>query len=166
MKVIGSGLGDYVYHRAAGTSQFCAIGIRGNAKLLHHFVGKLVGSAIAAASLSKEAIVVIGAVHQVTGLIPADSAKREIAIRSRRKTSRILRDARSEQGQISEAPPVQWQFADSTLIDDGRDSGRLGFNQRRLICDRNGFRGSSDCQLEFQLERAANLHMQCRCDLG
>ena len=59
MNVIGSRLSDYVHHRAARASQFRAVGVGGNTKLLHHFVGKLVGSAIAATGLGEEAVVVI-----------------------------------------------------------------------------------------------------------
>jgi len=69
------------------------------------------------------------------------------------------------EAEVSEAAAVQRQFADRTLIDYGRDGGGLGFNQRRLIGNGDGFRGSGNCQLESQLEGATDVHVQCGRDL-
>jgi hypothetical protein len=60
--VIGARFGDYIYDCPAGAPEFGAIGVCGYAELLHDFVGKLVGRAVEAASLSVEGIVEVTAI--------------------------------------------------------------------------------------------------------
>ena len=76
------GFGDDVHDRAAGTPQVGAVSIRGDAELLHYFVGELVWRAIAAAGLSEEGIVVVAAIDQVAGLEATNAAEGQIAIRA------------------------------------------------------------------------------------
>src|SRR5437868_11878243 len=104
--VVGTGLSYHVHHCTPSASQFRAIGIRRNAKLLHHFIRKLVGSAIATASLSKKRVVVVPTVDQVAGLVSTNPAKRQITIGGGGQSARILRDSRSQQSEVSEAAPV------------------------------------------------------------
>ena len=132
VKTVGPGFGDHIHHRAAGASQFGAVGIGGNAELLHHFVGKLIGRAVAAASLAEEGVVVVAAIDQVAGLEAANAAKSQIAVRARSQAARVLRDAGSKQREIGEAPAVQRQFVDGAFVDQRGDSAGLGFDKRRL----------------------------------
>src|SRR3954462_3844806 len=62
MVVVRSGLGDHVDHSAARASLLSAIGIRGNAKLLHDFRGELIRGTVASPRLRKEGIVIVSAV--------------------------------------------------------------------------------------------------------
>jgi hypothetical protein len=96
MELVRSRFCDHVDHRASGPSQFRTIGVRRDAELLDDFFGELVGSAIAAAGLGKESIVVVSPVDQIAGLISADAAKSQIAIRSRSQPPRVLGHSRGE----------------------------------------------------------------------
>jgi len=78
--VVGAGFGDDVDDRAAGASLFGAVGIGGDAELLYNFGGKLVGSAIASASLGEEGVVVVAAVDEGGVLESANAAEGEIAV--------------------------------------------------------------------------------------
>src|SRR5207302_5630993 len=131
MPVVRSGLGHHVHDCSPRPSQFRTIGVGRNAKLLHHFVRKLVGGAIAAASLPKKRVVVIPTVDEVAGLISADPAKRQVAIGGGRQSARILRDSRSQQSQVSEAPPIKRQVRDGALVNQGRNGAGLRVHQRR-----------------------------------
>ena len=82
VKTVGSGFGNYIHNCAAGPSQISPVRVRGNAKLLHHFVGKLIGRPVAAASLSEKGVVVVTSVDQVAGLEATDTPESQIAIRS------------------------------------------------------------------------------------
>src|SRR5678816_551785 len=82
VQTIGTRFGDYVHHRTPGPPQVGAVSVRGDAELLHHFVGELIGRAIAAAGLPEKSVVVVAAVHQITGLVAADAAKGEVPIRT------------------------------------------------------------------------------------
>src|SRR5271165_1131659 len=84
VELIGAGFRDHVDDRASGSSQFCAVGVRGDPELLHNFIRELVRSAIAAACLREEGIVVVSPVYQITRLIAADPAKGQVTIRARR----------------------------------------------------------------------------------
>ena len=132
VQVIGTRFGDHVHHRAAGASQFGAVGVRGDAELLHHFVGELVGRAIAAAGLSEKGVVVVAAVDQIAGLVAANAAEGKIAVRAGGQPARVLRHSGSQQGEIGEAPSVERQFVDGALVNQRRDAAGLGFDQRRL----------------------------------
>ena len=127
VKTIGARLGDHIHHCASGTSQVGAVGIRGDAKLLYHFVGELIRRAIAAAGLSEKGVVVVAAVHQVAGLKAADAAKSKIAIRTGSETAWVLGHARSQQGQVGETPSVERKFVDGPFVDQCRESAGLRF---------------------------------------
>src|SRR6266571_6750530 len=153
MSAVGAGLGDYVHHGAAGASQLGAVRVGGDAELLNDLVAELVGSAIAAASLGEESVVVVGPIHQITGLIYANAAEGQVAIGGRGEAARILGNAGSEQGKIAEATSIERQLADGALVNHAGDVAGLSFDKRR------GFFGTGNQQLEFELSGTADLDM-------
>ena len=113
---IGTRFGDHVHHRTPGAPQVGAISVRGDAELLHHFVGELIGRAIAAAGLSEKGVVVVAAVHQIAGLVAADTAKGQVPIRTGGQPARVLRNSRRKQCEIGVTPSVEWQFVDGPFV--------------------------------------------------
>ena len=107
VQVIGAGFGDDVDDGAAGASLLGAVGIGGDAELLHDFGGELVGSAIASASLGEEGVVVVAAIDQEAVLESANAAEGKIAIGGGSQAARILGDAGGEQREVGEAAAVQ-----------------------------------------------------------
>jgi len=73
--VVGAGFRDYINHSAPRASLFGPIGIRGDAKLLHHFVRELVGRAVQAARLGEESVVEVAAIDQEAVLEAAQPAE-------------------------------------------------------------------------------------------
>ena len=120
----------------------------------------MIGRAITATSLGEEGVVVIAAVHQITGLEATNPAKRQIAIRAGRQTSRVLGNARSEQSKIGVTATVQGQLVDGSFVDQRRHSTGLGFDQRRLTRNRHRLFCSRDRKFEFKLRGATNVHLQ------
>ena len=98
--VIRAGFRHHVDDRAARASLLGAVGIRRDAKLLHHFGGEMIGRAITSARLRKECIVVVAAVDQEAVLKSANAAEGKIAVGGRGQAARILRDAGGEQREI------------------------------------------------------------------
>src|SRR6266496_3327927 len=68
VEMVGAGLGHDINHCPAGSSKLRAVSVGRNTELLYHFIGKLVGGAIASAGLGEKCVVIIGSIHQVTGL--------------------------------------------------------------------------------------------------
>ena len=95
--VVGTGFGNDVDHRSARATEFGSVGVGGNAEFLDNFVGELIGGAITPASLPEEGIVVVGAVNEVAGLVAANAAEGEVAVRGRGESARVLGHAGSQQ---------------------------------------------------------------------
>ena len=131
VQVIGAGLGDDVDDGAARASLLGAVGIGGDAELLHHLGGELVGSAIASARLGEEGVVVVAAVDEERVLKSANATEREIAVGGRSQAARILRDAGREQGEIGEASAVEWEIVQRAFVEQRGDGAGLGFDQTR-----------------------------------
>jgi hypothetical protein len=110
MNVIRARFGDDVDDRAAGASLFRAVGIGGDAELLHDFGRELVGSAIASTSLGEEGIVVVAAIDEGGVLESANTAEGKIAVGGGSQAAGILRDTGREQCEIGEAPAVQGEI--------------------------------------------------------
>ena len=166
MYVVGAGLGDDVDHGTGGASLLGAVGIGGDAKLLHDFGGELVGGAIASAGLGEESVVVVQAVDQGGVLEPTNAAEGEIAVGGRGKAARILRDAGGEQGEIGEAAAVQRKVVDGTFVEEGGDGTGLGFNQGGGGGDGDLLLRSRDGEMEYKEGGSADIDMQLGRDLG
>jgi len=95
--VIGSGLGDDIDDGPAGASVFGAEGVCGDAKLLHHFIGKLVRHAIKPAGLGEESIVEVAAIDEETVLESTQAAEGEITVGGGGEAAWVLCDAGREQ---------------------------------------------------------------------
>ena len=163
--VIGTGLGDNVDDGAAGASKFCAIGIRGDAKLLHDFVRKLIGSAIKPASLGIKGVVEVAAVDQEAVLESAQAAERKIAVVAERQAARVLRYARRKQHQIREAAAVDGQIGDGAFVEQRRDGGGLSIDELRGAGDGDFFLNAGYGEAEFQFGGRANVDMKLWSDL-
>src|SRR5579863_6247299 len=107
VELVRSGFGDHVDHCASGASQFGSIGVGRDAEFLDYLVGKLVGRAVASASLGEKGIVIVGAIDQIARLITADPAESQIAIRAGSHAARVLGDPGSQESQVGEATPIQ-----------------------------------------------------------
>ena len=150
MQVIGAGLGDDIDDGAAGASLLGAVGVGGDAELLHHFGGDYIGSAIASARLSEEGVVVVAAVDEKSVLESANAAEREIAVGGGVKAAGILGDAGGEQGEIGETAAVQGEIAQGAFVEQRGDGAGLGFDQGRRGGDRDIFLGAGDGESEFE----------------
>src|SRR5581483_1303723 len=146
---VGPRLGDYIDHRAARAAQLCAVGIRGDAKLLYHFITELIRRTVAAPRLCKETVVVISAVDQEAGLITAYTAECQIPARSRGQPPWILRYPRCKQCQVGETASVERQILNRTLIDRGRYRTRLRLDLRRRAGNRQRLPGA--CNRESKI---------------
>jgi len=69
--------------------------------------------------LGKEGIIVVRPIYKVTGLEAANSAEREVSVRSQILATRVLGNARGQQREIGEASPIQRQTEDRTFVNDG-----------------------------------------------
>src|SRR5207248_591383 len=81
MRNIRPGLGDDIDHRAARPPQLCTVRVGGDAELLYHLIAELIRRPIPAGGLAEEAVVVVRAIDQKTGMKSAHAAKSEVAIR-------------------------------------------------------------------------------------
>ncbi len=132
VQAVGARFRDHIHYRASGPSQVSAVGVRRDAELLHYFVGKLVGCAIATTGLPEKGIVIVTTVHQIAGLVSADTAKGEVAVRARGQTTRIPRHSGSEQCEIGVTPPVKRKFVNGLFVNQCRNATGLAFDHRRL----------------------------------
>ncbi len=148
--VIGARLGDDVDDGAAGASLFSAVGIGGDAELLHDFGGELVGSAVASAGLGEEGIVVVAAIDEGGVLESANAAEGEIAVGGRGEAARILGDAGGEQGEIGEAAAVEGEIVQGAFVEEGGDGAGLGFDQGGRGGDGDIFTGAGDGEVEVE----------------
>ena len=117
VEAIGTRLSDHIHYGASGASQLSAVGVGGDAELLHYFVRKLIRRAIAAPGLPEKGVVVVSTIHQIAGLKTADAAKGEIAVGARGESPRILSDSGGQEREVGVAPAVQGQFVDSVFVD-------------------------------------------------
>jgi hypothetical protein len=76
MPVIGARLGDDIDHRAAGAPELGAVGVGRDAKFLHDFGRKLIGSTVASTGLREEGIVEVAAIDEEAVVESAQAAER------------------------------------------------------------------------------------------
>jgi hypothetical protein len=108
--------GDHVHDRAPSPARFRAIAARRHAKFLHYLVRKLVRRSISSHGLSEEAVIVVRAIDQETGVIATNAAVRKVAVRFRCQTSRILRNSGHQQQQIGEPASIEGKIPDGPII--------------------------------------------------
>ncbi len=82
--VVPARICHYVEHCPACAAQLGAVAVRRHAELLDHLVAELIRRAIASAGLCVEAVVIVGAVHQIAVLVAARPAVRQSRHSSRR----------------------------------------------------------------------------------
>ena len=80
VEAIGTRFGDHIHYGATSSAQLGAVGVGGDAELLHYFVGKLIGGTIAATGLPKKRIVVVATIDQIAGLESANPSEGEVAV--------------------------------------------------------------------------------------
>ena len=83
MEIVGARLGDNIGDSAAGASKLGGIAAAVDLKFFHRIDAELIGrapSAGSAESLAIKVVVIVAAVHQVTGLVSANSAECEIPV--------------------------------------------------------------------------------------
>ena len=163
--VIGAGFGDDVDDGAAGASQFGAVGIGGDAELLHDFVGELIRRAIEAAGLGEEGVVEVAAIDEEAVLESAKATEGEIAVGGGSEAARILRDAGREQHQIGEAAAVEREIGDGTFVDERGDGAGLGVDELRRAGDGDAFLRAGDGEVKFEFGGGADVDMKRRGDL-
>ena len=163
--VVGAGFGDDVDDCAASASQLGTGGIGGDAKLLHDFVGELVGGAIKAASLGEEGIVEVAAVDEEAVLESAKAAEGKIAVGGGGKVAGILRDAGREQHEVGEAASGEGEIGDGAFVDEGVDGAGIGVNEPRCAGDGDVFLKAGDGEMEFKFGGGADIDVKLRRNL-
>ena len=165
MPVVGAGLGHDIHHRSAGASLFRSVGIGRHAKLLHHFVRKLIRSAIQPARLREERVVEVSAVHEEAVLESAKTPERKIAVGRGSQAAWILRNPGREQHQVGKSPPIERQIGDGSFIDERGNRARPGVDQLRPTGDGDVFLSAGNREVEFELSGGTNIYVQRRSHL-
>ena len=159
------GFRDDVDDGSAGAAEFGAIGVGGDAKLLHGFGGEIVRLAVASAGLGVEGVVVVAAVDEEAVLESSNAAEGEIAIGGRGEAARILRDAGGEQGEIGEAAAIEGKVSNGALIEQGGDGAGLGLDKSGGAGDGDIFLSACDGEMEFEFGGGANVDVELRAEL-